>query len=216
MPRPPKPLSREDLERAMRCTRSNRAAAKFLRVSFPHYKKYAKLYTNEDGVTYWELHYNQSGKGIPKFVDASYRGSRKYKQPPIADILEGRVSPTHYDPQKLKQMIIQMGFIEPKCSKCGYDTARIIDGKVPLILNHIDGDVKNWKLDNLEFMCYNCSFHFSPNAAISEQQVQAAEDFVEKNRSKIDWEISDYHKEVLEQLGLEKEYKPGSEYISRI
>ena len=40
----PKILSREDILRAMRLTKSNRAAAKYLGCSYQHYKPYAKLF----------------------------------------------------------------------------------------------------------------------------------------------------------------------------
>ena len=49
-------------------TKSNRAAARYLNVSYQHYRKYAKLYKNEDGITLLEAHKNQAGKGIPKFL----------------------------------------------------------------------------------------------------------------------------------------------------
>ena len=37
--------------RAMKHTKSNMAAARFLGCSYPHYKQYAKLYKNEEGKT---------------------------------------------------------------------------------------------------------------------------------------------------------------------
>ena len=52
MARPSKILTKEDLLRAMSQTRSNRAAARYLHVSYNHYKKYAKMYKNDDGVTF--------------------------------------------------------------------------------------------------------------------------------------------------------------------
>ena len=66
------------------------AAARYLHVSYQHYKKYAKMY----GL--FESHKNQSGKGIPKFL----KGSKK--MPPMIEIIEGRVAASHFDPNKLK------------------------------------------------------------------------------------------------------------------
>ena len=63
---PSKLLTKEDIQRAMNVTRSNRAAARYLHVTYNTYKKYAKLYKNEDGITLLEAHKNQEGKGIPK------------------------------------------------------------------------------------------------------------------------------------------------------
>ena len=42
------------------------------------------------------------------------------------------------------------------CSKCGWDEKHSIDGKSLTEINHIDGDAKNCKLENLEVLCPNC------------------------------------------------------------
>ena len=54
--------------RAMKHTKSNMAAARFLGCSYPHYKQYAKLYKNEEGKTLFEAHLNRQGKGISKHL----------------------------------------------------------------------------------------------------------------------------------------------------
>jgi len=82
---PSKLLTKEDIQRAMNVTRSNRAAARYLHVTYNTYKKYAKLYKNEDGITLLEAHKNQEGKGIPKYAN------RKINEVPLEDIVEGRV-----------------------------------------------------------------------------------------------------------------------------
>ena len=49
---------------AMENSKSNAEAARFLRVSYLTYKKYAKLYKDEElGKTLFELHKNKAGKG---------------------------------------------------------------------------------------------------------------------------------------------------------
>lgn len=97
---PSKFLTKEDCLRAMNNTRSNRGAARFLRCSFPHYKKYAKLYTNDDGVTLWEAHMNKSGVGIPKFLP------NKGKKAPLKELLAGTLSIESFEPAKIKQRLI--------------------------------------------------------------------------------------------------------------
>jgi hypothetical protein len=74
----PKPLSKEDVLRAQRITKSNRSAARYLGCSYNHYKRYARLYTNEEGKTLFELHLNPSGKGIPKFA-VNNTGKKAYE-----------------------------------------------------------------------------------------------------------------------------------------
>ena len=210
MPRASKILTKEDILRAQKMTRSNMAAARYLHVSYNHYKKYAKMYKDENGVTLLEAHKNQEGKGIPKFLN------NKGKQPPLMDLLEGRIPIEHFDPQKVKYRIIQECLIEEKCSKCGMAEKRVVDMKTPLILHHMDGNRKNWHLDNLEFLCYNCAFLYG-KSPISDEQVQAQEHYIDKSGEEFEWEMDEHIIEHLKELGLaEDDPEPGSEYISRL
>lgn len=211
MGRPRKFLSKEQCLAAMSKTRSNRAAARYLHVSFNHYKKYAKLYKDEEtGETLWELHKNESGKGIPKFL------SGKGKEPPILDILEGRVSIHHFTPKRIKQRIIQEALLEENCHRCGFEERRVADFRVPLVLQHKNGNKEDFRLDNLEFLCYNCSFLYAISP-ISDKQVEKMEDYVEKHGEAFDWEVDESHIEHLKELGLwskDEQTPSGSQYIS--
>jgi 5-methylcytosine-specific restriction endonuclease McrA len=210
MGRPAKILKKEDILRAMKTTRSNRAAARYLHVSFTHYKKYAKVYKDEEtGSTLYQLHKNQSGKGIPKFL------TNGGKEPPIIDLIEGRIPVEHFDPQKIKQRLIFEALLDEKCAYCGFSERRVLDTKVPLVLNHKDGNKKNWNLANLEFLCYNHAFLYA-TSPITDKQVEAMEDYVDRNVEEVNWELDEHHIEHLRELGLyQEEEKPGEKYISR-
>ena len=208
MGRAAKILSKDDLLRAMKMTRSNRAAARYLHVSYNHYKKYAKMYKNKEGISLLEAHKNQAGKGIPKFLSSGG------KEPPLMDLIEGRIPVEHFDPKKIKQRIIFEALIEEKCNKCGFDERRVSDTKVPLILHHKDGNLKNFHLDNLEFLCYNCGFLYGVSP-ITEKQVEKMEDYIEKHGEEFDWELDEHHIQHLKDLGLYDEENPGEEFISR-
>ena len=219
-------FTREDILRAMRNTGSNRAAARFLRCSYPHYRKYAEMYVDEKtGKTLYELHKNQGGVGIPKFSLAPVkRGQRKRREPAIMDILEGRVPIEHFDPQRLKYRLIDLRMLRPVCAQCGFKEKRIVDGKMPLILHHKDGDKKNWRLPNLEFLCYNCTFiNGGVDCPVTDEFVEKAEEYLDRtgmNTTEV-FELDDYQKEYLENLGLvdkssKRQEKPGQEYISRL
>jgi rubredoxin len=43
-----------------------------------------------------------------------------------------------------------------RCSKCGWNQINIFTNKIPLELNHIDGNYLNMKECNLELLCPNC------------------------------------------------------------
>lgn len=43
-----------------------------------------------------------------------------------------------------------------KCSKCGWGERNKTTNKIPIEIDHIDGDSKNNKLENLRVLCPNC------------------------------------------------------------
>ena len=108
-----KPLSKEQILAAMAKTMSNKAAARYLHVSYIHYKKWAKNYdaTEEGYPNLFEQHKNQAGKGIPKFLNGSV------KQPAVLDIIEGRVDSSHFSAAKIRERMIGEGYLEDCCSK---------------------------------------------------------------------------------------------------
>lgn len=203
-------LSKYQIEHAMKHTRSNRAAARFLKVSLEHYRKFAKIYRDDlTGDTLYETHKNQAGKNIPKFL------SNKGKEPALMDVLEGRVPVEHFNPDKIKQRIIFEGLIQESCKRCGYNERRIVDQKIPLILHHLNRDKKDYNLSNIEFLCYNCSFLYG-NSPISEKQVKQMEDYVDiKSAEEPDWEMDEWMQDHLKDIGVDNDKDDsGEEFIS--
>lgn len=112
MPKP-KPLTKEMILAAMAKTKSNMAAARYLNVSYQHYKKWAKIYeANEEGYkTLFDQHKNQSGKGIPKFLRVGG------KEPALLDIIEGRANASSFTPEKIKYRLITEGYLLEECAQ---------------------------------------------------------------------------------------------------
>ena len=191
-----KPLSKQQIQAAMNKTKSNRAAARYLGVSYIHYKKWAQNYDSETHENLFEQHKNQSGKGIPKFLNGSV------KQPAVLDIIEGRVDPSHFTAAKIRDRMIGEGYLDDCCSHCSFNERRVLDYKVPLIMNFKDGNKKNYKLDNVELLCYNCYF-LTVGDIFNDKQIQTMEEHKPVNEGKVDWEIDDYHLQRLKELGLE-------------
>jgi len=207
-----KPLSVEQIKAAISQTRSNRAAARYLNVSFNHYKKSAKLYdaTEEGYDNLFEQHKNQSGKGIPKFLN---NGG---KEPALLDVIEGRVPMSSFTPEKLKFKLFAEGYLKEECYQCGFHERRVLDYKVPLLLHFKDNNKKNYRIENLEVLCYNHYF-LSVGDIFSDKQLQQIEEHKVVNEGQVDWELDDYQMERLKELGL---YDPPEaddlDIISRI
>jgi len=193
----PKPLSKEDILRAMNVTMSNKAAARYLHVSYIHYKKWAKIYdaTEEGYPNLFEQHKNQAGKGIPKFLRADG------PEPALLDIIEGRVDASSFSPDKLKYRLITEGYLAEECSVCKFHERRVNDYKIPLLLNFKDNNKKNWNKDNIELLCYNHYF-LQVGDIFTDKQIKGIEDHVPTYQSDVEWELDDYQRQRLEELGL--------------
>jgi hypothetical protein len=207
-------FTKEELINAMNKTRSVKSCARYLNCSYNHLKRWLKFYKDEStGKTLFETHKNQCGKGIPKFL----KDGTNTQQISLKDLTEGTFIPTSFHPQKIKQRLLNEAYLKEECYNCGFHERRVLDHKVPLILNFIDGNKMNYKLDNLEMVCYNCYFLFRGDL-FTNKQLEGFEDHKPVNNSSFDWEIDEYTRKRFEELGL---YQPvpmddGSEYISRV
>tara|TARA_Y100001972_G_scaffold33183_1_gene41236 strand:+ start:2516 stop:3142 length:627 start_codon:yes stop_codon:yes gene_type:complete len=208
MPKP-KPLTKEQILAAIAKTKSNSAAARYLNCSYVHYKKWAKIYESDTHDNLFEQHKNQSGVGIPKFLRAGG------KEPALIDIIEGRVNASSFTPEKIKYRLITEGYLEEKCAMCGFQERRVLDYKIPLLLHFKDNNKQNYKLENIEFLCYNHYF-LNVGDVFSDKQIEGIEDHVPVNQSKVQWEVDDYHMQRLKELGLGDDDKNELNIISRI
>ena len=206
-----KPLSKEQIVAATNKTLSNRAAARYLNVSYQHYKKWAKLYESEEDEhkSLFDQHLNQAGVGIPKFLNGGG------KEPPLLDIIEGRVDASSFSPEKIKYRLVTDGYLEEKCNSCGFQERRVLDYKMPLLLHFKDNNKKNYRKENIQFLCYNC-YYLSIGDLFTNKQIEGIEDHKPVNQGEVDWEVDDYTKQRLEELGLGDIDDDEYDIISRI
>ena len=203
MPKP-KPLSKDQILAAQAKTKSNMAAARYLHVSYQHYKRYAKTYNLFDS------HKNQSGKGIPKFL----KGTKK--MPHMLEIIEGRIAASSFDPNKLKYALIEQGYLLEECAVCSFKERRVMDYKMPLLLHFKDNNSNNYSLDNIQLLCYNHYF-LTVGDIFNDKDIKQIETKQEHfgTSENVEWEVDDYHLQRLKELGLEDEDEVN-QYISRI
>jgi hypothetical protein len=205
-----KDLTKEQILQAMDLTKSVRAAARNLGCSYHHLRDWMKFYdATEPGYdNLFDQHKNQCGKGIPKFL--RFKG----KEPALKDIIEGRADVSSFSPEKIKYRLVTEGILNECCYRCGFNERRVVDSKIPLILNFRNKNKKDYHIDNLEFLCYNCYFLFIIDV-FTDKQIEAMEDHKSVHGGAVDWELDDYNLGRLKELGLYKEEKnDGSEYVS--
>ena len=118
-------------------------AAIYAGVSLNTFKKYAK----QHGL--WAP--LPSSKGIVRSVNSQFTKD-------IKSILEGK-SPNPYREQTLLSKAIKEGYIACKCSNCSQDfTDYQMRKDPPLILDFLDKNPQNTKIENLRALCFNCVY----------------------------------------------------------
>lgn len=144
MGRPHLPLTEALVRWALDNTRSITEAAERLHVHYNTMKSRCQQYIDaETGKSLFEL-YKRRGSRV--------RGQTRTN---IATILSGNAVA---EPKKLFNLIVHSGLVEERCANCGFSERRIIDYKVPLRLDFIDGNMYNQKHENLRLLCFNCYF----------------------------------------------------------
>jgi hypothetical protein len=212
-----RPLSRQDIENAIANTFGNKEAARYIHVDYKHFRTYAKMYKNAEGISLYDANARKGGRG-KKSISKRERQAHIY----IKKLVNGIGVPIEQDSLKIKDVLLRECFLEPKCYHCGFNEERVIDKKAPLLVNFKDKDKMNYKLENLELLCYNCYFLYIGNI-MNDKQIYKFEDFIPsspKINEKV-WEISPEQMEALNNMTFEDQdlnidLEDGSEFISRI
>ena len=120
-----------------------------------------------------------------------------------------------FSPDKLKYRLITEGYLLEECASCGFHERRVLDYKMPLLLHFKDGNKKNYRKENTELLCYN-HFFLTVGDIFSNKQLKGIEDHVPVNQGDVEWELDEYQKQRLTELGLHNEKDDGLDLISRI
>jgi len=152
------PITQGEMELAMEHTRSAMEAARFLNISYDSFKRYGRMYT--DPTTGKNLLETQKEKYVKMRNEIKKRPYQFKMMPencrfPLSKVLEGKC-PEYKGGRSFKDRLLNSGYFEDKCENCGFSERRVSDYKVPLVLEFLDGDVLNFKRENLRFLCYNC------------------------------------------------------------
>ena len=102
-------------------------------------KKYLKMYKISTE--------HLKGKGWSK-------GAKGIRRPQIS-LRKILIKNSSFQSFKLKKRLIADGLMEPKCQECGW-SEKSKDGRLPLELDHINGDSHDNRLENLRILCPNC------------------------------------------------------------
>lgn len=149
--------------------RSNYQASIYLNVSRLKWKKYAMLYIEpESKLSYFELFKRRA------FEDRAIRAKKLF-----LELRNRKVKASHhiryinklntntlgkrFKVSTIKRNLIEHGILKEECACCGFSEKSIakndlINNKVPLLLDHINEDYKDFRVANLQLLCLNCFF----------------------------------------------------------
>ena len=135
----------------------------------------------------------------------------------MLDIIEGRVPMVHFTPEKMKKRLIEEGFLKEECYMCGFHERRVSDYKIPIILHFKDKNKKNYRMENLEFLCYNC-YYLSVSDIFTSKDLQQLEDHkpLKGTTDEINFEMDDYTVQRMKELGLYDPPTDDYDLVSRL
>jgi hypothetical protein len=194
-----KTFTKSQIETAMRYTKSVRAAAKYLGCSYQHLKPFMKALkvdeSDPNSPTLFDIHKNQTGKGIPKYLP------NRRKEPNVKRLFEEGIGYESFTPTKIKIRGIAEGYLRDECYTCGCSERRVTDYKTPTLLNFKDGNKSNYLINNLEILCYNCYFLYVADP-LTPDDIRHIEDNTTVKAVPHDWGLDEAALENMKALGL--------------
>lgn len=152
-----KDLTKEEIIHALNEAKSAKGAARYLGCSYSHLRRWMKFYDSTTHSNLLEEYNNRGGRGVPRHRSMKH-------EPLLLEILNGDIDGGIYPIKRIKYRLCEEGYLKEKCNKCGFQERRIIDYRLPLILNFKDKNKRNFRLNNLELLCYNCFFLYVGDA----------------------------------------------------
>lgn len=92
---------------------------------------------------------------IVHFTGKGWRKGKIGQRNPRLTLKQILVQGSTFQSYKLKKRLFSAGLKQPACEECGW-AKQAKDGRIPLELDHINGDSSDNRLENLRVLCPNC------------------------------------------------------------
>ena len=183
-------LTEAQIREAMANTRSNKEAAK-------------ATFDEVTGKSLFGLHKNEAGRGIPRnWVGGKWKAN-------LDEMLIENQPINSKKILRLKEMLLRDGRLGYQCCACKFSEKRLTDMKAPLLLNFKNGKKSDWRIENLEWLCYNCHFLFIGDIFNNQMMARVESYPFEAPEIKQDlqqvYQLADEYYDHLRKLGLEND-----------
>ncbi len=102
-----------------------------------------------------QRHLHELRIDISHFTGKGWRRGSSVPIKPGKNISQLLVRGSSYQSHKLKLRLFKAGMKPQQCEECGW-SKRALDGRLPLELDHINGNNQDNRLENLRILCPNC------------------------------------------------------------
>lgn len=92
---------------------------------------------------------------IKHFTHQGWSKGMTIPREPIFSLDQILIKNSQFQSHKLKNRLFKAGLKNKSCEKCGWAETSI-DGRIPVELDHINGDRHDNRIENLRILCPNC------------------------------------------------------------
>ena len=139
-----KSWTKDQLENAAKTSRSIRQVLGKLNLvqaggNYAQIQKYIKI---------WRIN-------VKHFTGKGWNVGLQFRPNPAMSLKKILIKNSQYQSFKLKKRLFQESLKKRKCELCGW-SKKSVDGRVPLELDHVNGNRFDNRLKNLRILCPNC------------------------------------------------------------
>ncbi len=116
-----------------------------------------KLGLIEAGGNYFQVkkYISELNLNINHFTGKGWNKGKKIYKTPVFQLKDILVQNSNFQSYKLKKRLFKEGLKKIECENCGWNQISK-DGRIPLELDHINGDNRDNRITNLRILCPNC------------------------------------------------------------